>query len=291
MKIVITGAKGFLGNAITRVALEAGHDVVAVDLPSRKNTLDPYKSEAYTECLLDLLDPPASLPLDFHGARAVIHCAARITGPPHEVMRTNVAGTEALLPWIVPIGARLVLLSSMAVLESHPGPYGRSKQEAEARVRDGARDFAIIRPTMIYGRNDPLWTEQIRKRVSQKKLLFLPGMGRARIQPLYVEDAARFILKAALHDKARGRTFSIGGPEPIPQIEFLRQARNLLKGKTRFIPIPLWPLKLMGSVLGGKFAAAAAFNQSDHAVDNTLAEKMIGFDPRNTLEGLSLTFS
>lgn len=290
MKIVITGARGFLGSCIVRHALAAGHEVVGVDLASTRAPSEFDNHASYSECLFDLLDPSVDARSAFEKATAVIHCAARIVGPPDQVIRTNVEGTEKLMALTADLEARFVLLSSMAVVETHPGPYGHSKQEAEARVKAKRDDYTFIRPAMIYGRGDPNWTRQLRRRVSEKKVLFLLHGGRSKIQPLHVDDAARAILDAALHDNASQKVLPIGGPQPVAQIEFLRLAREALNGQTRFIPLPLWPIKMLGKIAGGKFAALAAFHGEDHPVDIGLAKEMLEFDPLDARDGLARTF-
>ena len=121
-------------------------------------------------------------------------------------------------------------------------------------------------------------------------MLFLPGGGRSLIQPLFVEDAAQAILQACVREEAKGRAFDLGGPDAIEQVELLRRVRERLGGRTRFLPLPLWLCRAAGSILGGPFAATAAFASADHVVDIDPARELLGFDPRPVSEGLSLTF-
>jgi nucleoside-diphosphate-sugar epimerase len=143
---------------------------------------------------------------------------------------------------------------------------------------------------MIYGKYDAGWTARIQERVTKKRILPLPGGGRAKIQPLYVKDAARAVLTAALEPGAEGKAFNLGGPEAIEHRAFLRLARDRLKGNTVLLPLPLWPFSLAGRFLGGRFRAMAAFGSEDHLVDIEPARKALNFDPCPPNEGLALTF-
>ena len=253
MKIAVTGAKGFLGGRIVEAALKEGHTVTGIDL---RRGDPPLLEGNYTELNCDIVNPGPDAEECLKGSDALIHAAALIKGRPEDLLRTNLKGTEKLLD--LAAGAepiRFVFISSLAAFENHPSAYGRSKREGEARVIQRAADFSILRPAMIYGRDDPLWTADIRKKVTRRAPLLLPGRGRAKIQPLYVEDAAKAALAAAVNARASGGTFDLGGPEPMEQIAFYRLARRILKGKALILPVPLWPLKLLGIFLKGRFAS------------------------------------
>jgi len=118
MKILVTGSRGFLGRAVVRRALEAGHEVLGVDL-SAEDKEGPSRSGApgCMEIPLDLLRLGHGLPEELSGAEAVIHCAALLLGDPDAVRRVNVEGTRNLLNALAASGTmpRFVLLSSMAI--------------------------------------------------------------------------------------------------------------------------------------------------------------------------------
>ncbi|MHC4943496.1 MAG: NAD-dependent epimerase/dehydratase family protein [Planctomycetota bacterium] len=291
MKVVITGAKGFLGSHVTRTALAADHEVIGVDLPEARSDLLIDAPGKYIDAAFDILNPPEPLPETIRGADAFIHCAGLITGKPGDIHRVNVEGTRTLVNALEDQeGLRFVFLSSMAIFESHSGAYGRSKKEAEDLVMEKMTSHAVIRPSMIYGPSDPGWTARLRERVTKRRLLFLPGGGKFMIQPVYVEDVAQAILQACVEENARGCAFELGGPASIEQVEFLRRVRERLKGKTRFIAVPLRLFRTAGVFLGGRIQAAAAFAGTDHLVDIEPARQILGFDPRPPNEGLALTF-
>ena len=293
-KIVVTGSAGFLGSHVVSAALEAGHQVVGIDRrPRVRLDQDVLETEGrYQEHILDLLDPPEDLHRLFEGAGALIHTAARIRESPEAVHRTNVEGTAVLLRTLRSLPPlRLVFISSMVVHVASPDAYALSKREGEGLVRNSAMDFTIIRPSMIYGREDPLWTAGLKRKLKGPSPLFLPGAGRARIQPLYVVDAARAVLAAACTDKGVKQTFELGGPEPIAMVDFLRQARRALEGRACIVSLPLWVLRIGRLVFGKRFTRALDFYGKDHLVDISPAKQALGFSPRPPEEGVPLAFS
>jgi NADH dehydrogenase len=289
MKIAVTGSAGFLGRHAVRAALEAGYEVAGID---RRSQSPPLDDPRYQDCVVDLLGPAEPLGPFLEGAGAVVHAAALLEGEPAAVERTNVEGLAAVLGAMdASPSARFVFISSMAVGEPAASAYSRSKQAGEDLVRRSRRDFTILRPAMLYGREDPLWTATLKRKLSRPGPLLLPGGGRTRIQPLYVEDAARAVLSAADVREAAGQTIEIGGPEPVMLRDFLRLARRVLRGKALLVPAPLWIVRLAGRLFGDRFLRAASFYGNDHAVDIRPARQILGFDPRPFEVSVPLAFS
>lgn len=175
MKVVITGAHGKVGRAATQAVLEAGHDVLAVDL-TRPSFERPEEGAARYQ-MADLTDPGDAFAV-IRGADAVVHSAAipEPTGnPPHVVFRTNVMATFNVLEAAVRFGvSRFVNISSETVPgfffperedlpdyapvdEEHPirpqDPYALSKHFSEllmdAAVRRSDMRCISIRPSWV----------------------------------------------------------------------------------------------------------------------------------------------
>src|SRR5512132_8241 len=174
MKVLVTGASGFVGAAIVRRLLAAGHDVRA--LLRAESPTDNIRGLEVETVAGDLLDH-ASLTRAIRGCDALFHCAAdyRIwVRDPERMFRINVDGTRALMLAALEAGVRrVVYTSSVATLatatadrlgdetrsatpEDCIGPYKRSKTLAEAEVarlvadradrhRGGGREDARLR--------------------------------------------------------------------------------------------------------------------------------------------------
>jgi len=287
MNIAVTGVSGFLGFNIVSLALKAGHHVIGV---GRKSVSEKFSSNRFSEITFDLND--SSFPLIERLAKtdAFIHCAAVIAGTPQKMEKANVQGLEKLLDLVAGFKTmRFIFISSMMIFEPSPGPYGASKAKGEAVVSKRCSNFSIIRPTMIYGKNDPGWTAKIKAQASSRKMLFIPGGGRTKIQPVYVDDVAKAALAVGETNDAAGRVFNIGGPNLIEQATFLRIAGNIMNNNVRIARVPLLPLVLIGKLFGGSFKSAADFFGSDHPVDIETASKILGFKPLPPEKGLGLT--
>jgi nucleoside-diphosphate-sugar epimerase len=115
MKILITGASGFIGTHVVRVGLQRSHQVLAL---SRSPSLANTESPRGMEVLVCDLSVDESLKLDGFGVDVVVHLAASLTGNADEQYRSGIRGTENLLRAMRLAGIRrLIGISSIAVLD------------------------------------------------------------------------------------------------------------------------------------------------------------------------------
>lgn len=167
MRIAVTGASGFVGGAVCRAAVAAGHDVVAF---GRRASVEPEHVGAAPYVSWDITAGPlAEVPV----VDAVVHCAGSVTdwGPRDVMLSVNRDGTRAVLAAFP--DARFVHVSTASVYdplvptvrasepEADVGPrprhgdaYGLSKALAEYVVRETRPDAVVLRPHAVYGPGD-----------------------------------------------------------------------------------------------------------------------------------------
>ncbi|MFQ5953562.1 MAG: hopanoid-associated sugar epimerase [Kiloniellales bacterium] len=231
MKVLITGATGFVGSAVLRQLLKAGHDVQALVRPAgdRRNL-----ASLEVEVVEGDLGDPQSLRHAVKGCRALFHVAAdyRLWAPePAEIYRTNVAGTEALMLAAAEAGVeRVVHTSSVATLglnqdgsaadEEAPvtldqivSPYKRSKYLAEEVVRRLARErdlgAVIVNPSTPIGPRDrrPTPTGRIIIEAASGRM---PAYVDTGLNLVHVDDVARGHL-LAFERGVVGQRYILGG--------------------------------------------------------------------------------
>lgn len=188
MKLAITGATGFVGQAVLDAALAAGTHVRAI---ARRAQAD---REGIEWIAGDLGDADA-LDRLVAGADAVIHIAGAVNVPTREDFAVaNIAGTQGMIDAATRAGVtRFVHVSSLAAREPDLSNYGWSKAGAEDAVRASALDWTIVRPPAIYGPRDSDMLELFR--MAQRGFVLLPPPGRASI--IHVGDLARLLLALA----------------------------------------------------------------------------------------------
>lgn len=259
---MLTGATGFLGSAIARALVAAGHQVVALVRPETPRQVLAGVPVAYVPG--DLTDE-GSIALAMEGCGAVIHCAAdyRIWVPdPARMRAVNVGGTAAVMRAALRQGcARVVHVSSVATLkprddrpatEDDParveeaiGPYKQSKTEAERLVeRMVERErlpAVIVNPSTPIGPRDrrPTPTGRVILEAARGKM---PAYVETGLNLAHVDDIAAGCV-AALEQGAVGERHILGGQD-VPLGELLG---HIAQGIGRRAPVklprgPLYPL-------------------------------------------------
>ncbi|GMM93248.1 NAD-dependent epimerase/dehydratase family protein [Qipengyuania sp. MTN3-11] len=188
MKLAITGATGFVGQAVLDMAATESADVRAL-------TRRAQEPRSGVEWIPGSLDEPAALADLVSGADAVLHVAGLTNAlHPEEFDRANVDGTARMIDAARAGGAaRFVFVSSLSAREPSLSNYGRSKARAEALVQDSGLDWTIVRPPAVYGPRDTEMFELFR--AAKSRIVPLPPRGRTSI--IHVDDLARLLIALA----------------------------------------------------------------------------------------------
>jgi NADH dehydrogenase len=242
-RIFLTGADGFVGRRL--VERFQGGELVSLQQTDRP----PAAGASIVRA--DLRNP-AAWRASLAGCDTVVHLAS-VTGkaPASLYFDTNLRGTEALLEAARSAGVRRFLfVSSIAVRfdDIRQYPYARSKLQAEAAVRAAGLPYVIVRPTMVFGPGSPV-------QAGFESLARLPVSpvfdgGRARVQPIHVEDLADLIADGVRDDAFTGATLEFGGPEVVTVSALIERMRSLAgRAAGRLLSVPTAPLRPLLALL------------------------------------------
>jgi len=241
MTVLVTGGRGLVGSHVIEALRAAGEDVRV------------FKG--------DVADPDAWRGAA-NGIRGIVHAAARVAQrlPYAEFERVNVGGTRLAVETARATGARLIHVSSVAIFgrtapyaagagavdEDFPfGPipehdfYARTKRMAEAVVRDSGLSAAAIRPNVIYGERDQLFTARV---IGVLRTGIMPriGPGTNHLSCVYVGNVAAAIV-AALNRPVPGfRAYNItaDAPPALTEREFMEAFAKALGVRVWRVPVP-----------------------------------------------------
>ena len=187
MTIALTGATGFVGQAVLDAAAGGGS--------IRALTRRPQAVRSGVDWIEGTLSDRASLASLVEGAEAVIHVAGLTNAPdPADFRAANVVGTQNLLRACQDTGVRrFVFISSLSAREPGLSRYGASKAEAEKWVGASGLDWTIVRPPAVYGPLDNDMLELFR--TARFGVVPVPPRGRTSI--IHVKDLAACLLALA----------------------------------------------------------------------------------------------
>lgn len=314
MIILVSGATGFVGSAITRHLVAAGHRVRAMSRSPAKAlpalAADPAVSHALSEGRLTFVEAdvtkPGSLVAAVAGAIVVIQ-AVQFTGAPAEDLSRGLTyqavdrdGTINLLREFAnrvttgPPG-RFLYMSGITVSPDASEPWDRAKWQAEEAIRNSGLDWTIVRGCWAYGKDDAALNRILHY---SDYLPFVPifGKGDEPLSPLFVEDIGRFYTLLVRHpERSIGTTFGLGGPDVLTLVEFLRLALEVMGRRRPILRIPKRIGKLQGALaqhLPGRpltpdavdFVSQGGVPSDDDR--RLLAERFPGFAATPVREGL-----
>lgn len=251
MRVLVTGASGFLGGHVAAQLRQAGHDVAAL---VRRPGSEPEGTRPVQGDLTDAVVLSAAVA----GERpeCVVHLAAEIASQrdPKRIQAVNVDGMRRLLEACGAngdgAGPRIVFSSTVVTGDAHGAlldeetalpvetEYGRSKQAGEAMLRESGLPWIVIRPSHVYGPGG-WYEEEFVKRLKQPGRFAVIGKGDNLWDVVRVEDVASAIVESVAGAPA-GSTYHVADDEPITFYDFIALTATALGvGKPRRVPAGL----------------------------------------------------
>lgn len=258
MTIAITGATGFVGQAVLEQAAVQGFAVRAL---ARK----PQPPRAGVEWIEGDLDDTVALARLVERADAVIHIAGVVNAPDTTGFAAgNVVGTLNLVTAAMVAGtSRFVQVSSLSAREPQLSAYGASKLKGEKVVMASPLDWTVVRPPAVYGPRDREMLELFR--FAKTGIVPLPPHG--RMAAIHVDDLARLLLALVPGgEDVSHRLFEPddGHPGGWTHKSFAR-AVGWAVGK-RITPLPLPAFALRAAARGDRLLRRAAAKLTEDRV-------------------------
>ncbi|MFB6202241.1 MAG: complex I NDUFA9 subunit family protein [Halorhabdus sp.] len=234
MHVLVTGGDGFIGRYLCTELDDRGHDVTALSRDP-----DPDVLPADVETVTGDVTDPATLSGAFEGVDAVVNLVAlsplftpKGGNEMHE--RVHLQGTEHVVSAAEGAGVdRIVQMSALGADPDGSTHYIRTKGRAENVVRESGLSWVIVRPSVVFGDGGEF--VGFTKKLTPPFLAPLPGGGKTRFQPIWVQDLAPILADCVEDDERAGETYELGGPEKLT----LKQIAKLVRGSVAVVPVPM----------------------------------------------------
>lgn len=244
--ILVTGATGFIGSHLVKRLRQEGMKVRAVvRTPAKAQSLKDQGVEVVPGDISDL----ASLEAAVQGCERIIHLVGIIQeGRGFTFRSVHVEGTRNIQDAAKKAGVRhFIYQSALGTRENGASEYHRTKYEAEKLVKASGIPYTILRPSLTYGLGD-LFTIRLADMIRLSPVLPVIGSGRAKIQPIFIEDVVTCIVKIAAGGPHLGKTYEIGGPDELTYEEVTKAIAKALGVDRPVVHMPLFFMRTMATV-------------------------------------------
>jgi len=253
MKVLLTGATGFIGSFLAEQLLEKGYEVRCL---VRTSSNLQWIADLDIECHYGSLDDVDSLKRGLQEVDYVFHLAGLTKAmSADEFNEANVLGTKNLLQVILENNIKLkrfVFVSSQAAAGPSPTiepideqtipspvtPYGRSKLDAEQLVLSVGKRIpvTIVRPPAVYGPRD----KDVLEFFKAANFGMIPKLGGREkyVSMIHVRDLVRGIFLAGIRKKAEGKIYFLANPQPYSWETIAKITLRILQKKALRVPVP-----------------------------------------------------
>jgi uncharacterized protein YbjT (DUF2867 family) len=296
VRILLTGANGFIGRQLLAGLRTRGHAVVGAvrdpqTLCRRFPGIEAVAVDFNRDTSPEIWRPRLA------GIDAVINCAGVLHGGRGQnIEAIHATAPIALFGACAQAGVRKVVQISAISADAEAGTdYALTKKRADDHLQTMALDWMVLRPSLVYGDGSYGGTSAIRGLAGLPLITPLVGDGSAAFRPIHVADLVETVARIVESGRFAGRTLEPAGPETLTLREIVARYRRWFGlGPALELFIPLLVMRAVGRVVdlagGGPMGSAGlqqllAGNVGREA--SGVFERAIGFRPTSIDERLA----
>ncbi len=268
MRIILTGANGYVGKRLLPELLNAGHEVICCVRDRHRLGLDDVTMSKITIWEVDFLDQPSliNLPESVDVAYYLIHSMSSSTSE-FDVMEAKSA--ENFNTYVDTIGVKQVIYLSGIINESHLSKHLQSRSDVEEILYKGNFNLTVLRAGIIVGSGSSSF-EIIRDLCEKLPIMVTPKWVLTKAQPIAIRDVMKYLIGVQLRTDCFNDSFDIGGPNIITYKQMMQ-----LYAKTRGIKIWMITVPFMTPELSSYwlyFVTSTSYKLARNLVDSMRME-------------------
>lgn len=268
MKILLTGATGYIGKRLLPVLLENGHEVICCVRDKGRFTPPENSEKQVTVIEADFLNPDTltEIPEDVDGAYYLIHSMssdskdfAKLEDKSAENFRNRMNQTQV---------KHIIYLSGI-INDHNLSKHLASRKNVEDILADGKYHFTTLRAGIIIGSGSASF-EIIRDLIEKLPIMITPKWLQTKSQPIAIRDVITMLEKALFNEETYGESFDIGGPDILTYKQMLLEFAKIRNLKRFIITLPVLTPKLSSYWL--YFVTSTTFSLAKKLVDSMTVE-------------------
>ncbi len=240
--ILVTGATGFIGRALTRQLVESNHAVRILLRPSPRTPNLP--TGVPVEVAVSSLDDVRGLRAAMHDVDVVYHLAGgEREGGRANLQAVDIDGTRNISEAAADAGVeRIFYISHLGADRASGFPVLKAKGIAEEYLRKSGVPYTILRGSVLFGPKDNFTSGLAMLLAMAPGFLPLPGKGETVVQPLWVEDLSTCLTWALDEPATINQTIDIGGSEYLTLRQIAETVMEVTGSRRLLVA---WPTPLM----------------------------------------------
>lgn len=233
MRVLVTGATGFVGSRLVPELREAGHDVSVLV----RDAADYAPPDGVRVFEGDVLEP-GSFETAFEDCEAVYYLIHSMGGGGDFAERDRRAARSVSRAASAAGVSRLIYLSGLGG-DGDLSEHLRSRREVEYVLGEGKFELTALRAAVVIG-SDSASFRMIRQLAQRLPLMVTPEWVRTECQPIAVGDIVAYLVGVLDVPETAGGTYQVGGPEVLTYREMMEETARLLHGrKPLILPVPV----------------------------------------------------
>jgi uncharacterized protein YbjT (DUF2867 family) len=234
LRVLVTGATGFIGKRLVPALLAEGHSVAAM---TRKPSAYTGPGEAVAGDVFD----PESLVEPLQGADVAVYLVHSLDDDDFE--RKDAEAAEGFGRAAAEAGVRQIVYLGGLGREGDMSAHLRSRREVEKLLGEGGVPVTVLRAAVVVGHGGISW-EMTRQLVKNLPAMVVPKWATTKTQPIGIDDVIGYLVGVVGNEQAKGRVFEIGGADQLTYLEMMQQAAEVMMG--RRVPIVTVPVLTPG---------------------------------------------
>ena len=295
MKILLTGANGYIGMRLLPNLLEMGQEVICAVRDEKRLSVDAKIRAKIDVVEIDFLDDTKDqqLPKDIDAAYYLIHSMASSVTDFDEKEAIAAKNFNALL---ANTHCKQVIYLSGIVNDKQLSKHLSSRKNVEDILYQGPFQLTVLRAGIIVGSGSSSF-EIIRDLCEKLPVMITPKWVLTKTQPIAIRDVILFLTKVLGNTETYGQSFDIGGPDVLTYKDMLHRYAKVRGFKNWIFTVPVMTPKLSSYWL--YFVTSTSYKLAANLVDSMKMEvvardnrlqKMLGIHPHTYEEAIEMAF-
>jgi uncharacterized protein YbjT (DUF2867 family) len=296
MKILLTGATGYIGKRLLPVLLEQGHEVVCCVRDKNRFPVE----EAYQQANISLLEvdflqdvPVSAAVKDIDAAYYLIHSMSANT---RDFDKLEAIAAHNFIRLVAQTSIRQIIYLGGITNEARLSRHLGSRRKVEQILSTSGIPLTVLKAGIIVGSGSASF-EIIRDLVEKLPVMITPKWLNTRIQPIGIRDVLDYLTGVLGKPETLNRSYDVGGPEVLSYKEMLLQFARVRRLKRFIFTVPVMTPRLSSYWL--YFVTATSYKLAVNLVDSMKVEvvardneleRLLGISPMSYRESVELAF-